>query len=167
MVKQERQWVCALTLEPVSPSYRNWCRPGTRAASKKCKTGTGATFKPFPWSCQHSVWRRVHSVNILRPWPGVALRGLEWPNKKPRKHGASLMSRAGVEPATIGLKVQTRETLALGDPVAFSETPAHGPRRDLPGLQCALPVDPACTFGVHHRPPAPRFDYHPPPITIC
>jgi hypothetical protein len=49
--------------------------------------------------------QRVHSVYIL---PGVAGHGAAvnaGAKKKPRKHGASMMSRGGLEPPTIGLKV--------------------------------------------------------------
>jgi hypothetical protein len=76
------------------------------------------------------------------------------------------MSRDGLEPSTLGLKVQTLQIPALTELRDFLEIPAHGAGRDLPGLRCARALDPACAFGVHHQPPAPHFDYHPHPITI-
>ena len=66
----------------------------------------------------------VHSVNIRA---GVAFHRSRprLPEKqKPRKSGASVMSRPGVGPGTIGLKVESGAALALAARMTLAETPA-------------------------------------------
>ena len=83
------------------------------------------------------------------------------------------MSRQGLGPWTIGLKVATPTGGEVHHRPALFRSARTPPKctkcTESSPRPCALsPIGghPACTFGVHHRPPGPRLYYHTHPTTI-